>query len=342
MRESGLKRTLSTDTTCGSSKAGAMAGKSSGSTIRPLRMPIRPLRGHWPAPLERRARRFFWPDPTIVVAPDSTPDEYRQAMKAFTMGGTIKITRPHRHPAADRLLLDHVDVSDAVIVDMGASDGSTSIDLVEVLPDFRSFVISDLYLYVGVVRAGRHTFFYAPGSGCFLVCGPRALAWPEQARTVRKLYAPLLRRAGSMEAQQVLLVNPRAKARALEDPRIGFAVHDVFTPWPGPRPDVIKVANLLRRDYFTDERLRVAMSALLLSLDDGGHLLLVNNPRIAGVPCEGALYRRADGHFEPVATTEHVPDVDDLVRSATVAPVRLPPQPRSRPRVTPPTRPTRA
>jgi hypothetical protein len=186
------------------------------------------------------------------------------------------------------------------------------------LPGFRSFFISDLYLYVGVVEAGRHTFFYSPGSGCFLVSGPRAIAWPGQAVTVRTLYAPLLVRARRVEPAQVLLLNPRARARAAEDPRVRVAVHDVFTPWPGPRPDVIKVANLLRRDYFPDERLEVAVAALLESLDEGGHLLLVNNPRVAGIACEGGLYRRSSERFDLVATTEHPPDVDGLVRSVTL------------------------
>ena len=287
-------------------------------TIRPMRLPLRPLKGRWPRALERRAGRFFWADPTVVTGAATTPEEFRRSMSAFAVGGTIKITRRNRHPQADRLLLDHVDVTSATILDVGASDGSTSMDLLEILPDFGSYIIADLYLYAGVVRTGRHTYFYAPDGQCFMVVGRRVVAWPSQSPTVRALYTPLLARARRTEPGQILLVNPRARARAAEDPRVQFAVHDVFSLWSGPRPDVIKVANLLRRDYFSNDRLETAMAALLASLDNGGHLLLVNNPRIEGVQCEGGLYRRSAGRFETVATTDHVPDVDDLVRAATL------------------------
>ena len=42
-------------------------------------------------------------------------------MSAFAVGDTIKITGVRRHPDADRLLLDNIDVSNASILDVGAS-----------------------------------------------------------------------------------------------------------------------------------------------------------------------------------------------------------------------------
>lgn len=45
-------------------------------------------------------------------------------MNAFQVGGTVKITAENRHPGADALLIQNVDLAHAVIVDIGASDGS--------------------------------------------------------------------------------------------------------------------------------------------------------------------------------------------------------------------------
>jgi len=290
--------------------------------IKPMRFPVRPLRDKWPAKLQQRAPQYFWADPSVVADPDATAEQFRLAMPAFAVGDTIKITGTRRHPAADRLLLDHVDLSTACILDVGASDGSTSVDLIEQMPAFASYTIADLYLFVSLATVGRRRFFYSPDGECFLVVGPRFLAWPSQSALIRLWYRPLLHRATRTPPENVPLVNPRARDLAAADTRVSFAVHDVFTPWSGDRPDVIKVANLLRRDYFLDDRLRVAMTALLSSLDEGGHLLLVNNPRIKGVPCAGGLYRRQDGRFERVAATDHLPDVDDLVLAATAPTVQ--------------------
>ena len=70
----------------------------------------------------------------------------------------------------------------------------------------------------------------------------------------------------------------------------------------------------------------MGVTALLTSLAEGGHLLLVNNPRIKGVPCAAALYRRQAARFVRVAATDHLPDVDNLVQAATL-PIMLCPHP---------------
>jgi hypothetical protein len=287
-----------------------------GKLIRPMRFPVRPLSGRWPAWIEKRAQRFFWSDPSIVLHGEVSDEEYRTAMAAFSMGETIKITRRNRHPEADAFLIEHLDLEHATLLDVGASDGSTSADLIEQLPTFKAYVIADLHLYAEVATSRRHTAFFADDGDCFMVVGRRMIAWPGTSRVLGALYALLIRRAERGGRSKVLLVNPRARAIAERDDRVSFAVHDVFSPWRGPTPDVIKVANLLRRDYFNAERLVMAFQALLQSLREGGHLLVANNPRVAGVRWEGALYRKTGDRFTTVDQTESPLDVDDLVLSA--------------------------
>ena len=69
------------------------------------------------------------------------------------VGGTIKITGGNRHPVADQMLIDNVDLSDATIVDIGAADGSTSLDLIGKLAAFQRYVIADLHFSS---HGGRH------------------------------------------------------------------------------------------------------------------------------------------------------------------------------------------
>ncbi len=236
-------------------------------------------------------------------------------MSAFHVGATIKITGNDRHPISDMLLLDNLDFSDAAIIDLGASDGSTSVDLIRKLPSFRSYTIADLFLYVTAVRTSRHVVFWGPDGKPSLVVGRRLIAWPSLSRPVRAIYAPVLRRVrmGAGVREEVLLLNPAARALVESDTRVKYRVHDVFQPWAGERPDVIKVANLLRRLYFSDAEIIAALGSLYASLDDGGHLLIVDNPRIEGIDERGGLYRRWKGRFMPVAHTEHRPEIDDLV-----------------------------
>lgn len=281
---------------------------------RPMHIPIRPLRGSWPAWLERMAARFVWDDPRVILDEHATPDAFRTAMDAFQVGGTVKITAKNRHPTADMLLIDSLDLTNATIVDIGASDGSTSIDLIRKLPSFKSYVIADLYLTVSVLGIFGHQLFYDQYDQCILVCGPHCVAWPTRSNLVRLLYLPLTKLAGrkSSDRRTVLLLNPEVRALMASDDRVTYAVHDLFKPWPKPAPDVIKVANVLG-PYFGDEMISRALHSLLDGLEEGGHLLVVDNGRITGVEPKAGLYRRTDGRFSVVARTENAPVIDHLI-----------------------------
>ncbi|MFQ4147851.1 hypothetical protein AAGW05_04000 [Arthrobacter sp. LAPM80] len=280
-----------------------------------MRLPIRPLRNRWPRVLENHLGRFFWSDPRTILNDDAGPEEFRTAMSAIEVGGTYKITGAKRHPNADALILEHVDLTDAVIVDIGASDGSTSLELISKLNGFKSYVIADLYLQIQARVQGKLTHLYDQDGNWILVVGTRFLAWPAPSKLVRSLWGKSARAAAQQPspAQSVLLLNPSVRQLMAKDPRVTAQVHDIFAPWAGPAPDVIKVANLLRRLYFTDEDILTALEVLLGNLPEGGHLAIVDNSRIAGMPPRCGLYRRDGGRFVTVAETDNEPEIKDLV-----------------------------
>jgi hypothetical protein len=283
---------------------------------RRVRAPVRPLRGTLPKGLESRFARFVWTDPRIVSDPDCTPERFRAAMAAFHVGKTIKITGVGRHGDADDLLVTHVSTSGRTVVDIGASDGSTSVELIAKLPDVGRFVIADLYFHLESYTWGGSTYYYGPDGDLILVAGRRTLAWPTLSRLLATWHRRGATRARAIGARtDVLLLNPQARRLLADDDRVEMAVHDVFTPWPDPKPDVIKVANVLRRLYFSDDEISAALDALLASLPRGGHLLVVDNPRIEGIRERAGLYRRDGDGFVAIARTESIPEIDDLVRA---------------------------
>jgi hypothetical protein len=249
----------------------------------------------------------------VILDEGASPESFREAMTSIYVGGTIKITGSGRHPESGQLLLDTVDLTEATIVDIGASDGSTSVDLVAQLGAFRRYVIADLYIALSAVEVGSHTLLFDDADECVLVVGNRLMAWPELSRAVGVAYAPLIaaarRRKGT--AREVLLLNPSARQLIRSDDRVEYRKHDVFGPWEGPKPDVIKVANLLRRLYFSDEDLLRALRALRDNLPEGGHLMLVDNPRIANTPPRAGIYRREGERLTEVARLGE-PEIADL------------------------------
>lgn len=281
-----------------------------------MRAPVRPLRGTLPKGLESRVDRFVWTDPRIVFDPDCAPEQFRAAMSAFHVGKTIKITGVGRHSDGDDLLVTHVPTSGRTVVDIGASDGSTSVELRAKLPDVARFVIADLYFHLESYSRRGNTYFYGPDGDLILVAGRRTVSWPGQSRLLASVHRRGAARARANGTRtDVLLLNPQARRLLADDDRVELAVHDVFTPWPDPRPDVIKVANVLRRLYFGDDEIGAALDALLASLPQGGHLLIVDNPRIEGIRERAGLYRRDGDRFVTVALTASIPEIDDLIRA---------------------------
>jgi hypothetical protein len=142
------------------------------------------------------------------------------------------------------------------------------------------------------------------------------VAWPGLSKLIRGLYAPLTAVAARRPElrRDVGLLNPDTRALLAADARVTVRVHDVFRPWEGEPPDVIKVANLLRRLYFSDEDICAALDVLLASLPEGGHLLIVDNPYIDDIaPGRAGLYRRQHDRFVSVAYTAEIPEINDLV-----------------------------
>lgn len=280
-----------------------------------MRLPVRPMSGRWPRSLERRFARFFWPDPRILTQDDADPEVYRRLMSQIYVGGTIKITSANRHPEVDQLLVDNLDTRQTTVADVGASDGTTSLELIDRLNGFAAFIIADRHLRLSAVDTGRHLVLFDQSGDCILIGGHRILGWPSLSRWVRLLYSPLIRRGQrAVPKADVLLVNPLVRQRMRQDDRISVREHDVFTIWPEPRPDVIKVGNLLRRLYFSDADLIRGLTAVGRSLPIGGHLLLAENPRAGDDHSpRGALYRRESDRYALVAAHGGPPELAELI-----------------------------
>ncbi|MCU1409251.1 MAG: hypothetical protein JWM23_1331 [Microbacteriaceae bacterium] len=283
-------------------------------------LPIRPLKGRWPRYVERRFSRFVWADPRVILDDRVSAEDFRVAMSAIHVGDTIKITGSNRHPVADDLLVENIDLSGATIVDIGASDGSTSVDLIRKLDGFAQYIIADLFFEIDVIEVGRHSVFLDNDGNWILVVGPRTLAWPAHSPLVRFVFGRFERRARrpGMPVKRALLLNPAARELVRTDERVSYRVHDIFTPWDGPPPTVVKVANLLRRLYFSDAVITSALHTLLGSLAEGAYLLLVDNSRIPGMGPRAGLYRRHGGRFTSVAETPDRPEIVDLVEKVSL------------------------
>ncbi len=248
-----------------------------------MRLPIKLNRAGWPQPFAHL--RFAFDDPRPVASGEAlklSPSAFSSAISSLQFGVTFKTTRPGRQAHSNRLISELYAGSKPVILDVGASDASTSLDLIHSLgTNFDQYFVTDLNLSArcGFGRRGtvyfldRHGTCVLRASRQFLVYSDVQGAWFPFGYIARALLS------GSEKLRnwhEVMLVQPELISVARQDSRITIMPYDLFEPWTGRRPDLIKIANLLNTKYFTGAQMRKGLQVQCSNLGINGRLLLVS------------------------------------------------------------------
>jgi len=173
------------------------------------------------------------------------------------------------------------------VLDVGISSGATTLDLQVALQrdGYQPRITgTDLELQARLVHLGGSCSALVSGDGhpLQLSVGPlsvrpwrRRLDWVTGMWAIRPLLFEFVKRriAEAEGGDQVLLVSPRV----VNEPSITVVEDDVLALRPEfvGRFDFIRAANILNRDYFSDEQLRCAVRNLHRYLVTPGSLLLV-------------------------------------------------------------------
>lgn len=248
-----------------------------------MRLPIKLNQAGWPSRFARLS--FAFHDPRPLATEDYShlaPFEFSRAISTLQFGVTFKTTRPGRQVHSNQFISQIYRESKPVILDVGASDGSTSLDLIRSLGcDFGHYFVTDLNLSARYGYDHRGVlYFQNHGGTCVLRASKRFLVYSELggARFPLNLVAKALLSGVRkiVDWRDILLIQPEFIDLASHDSRITIMRYDLFAPWTGERPDLIKVANLLNAKYFTDAQMREALRVQCSNLAANGRLLLVS------------------------------------------------------------------
>jgi hypothetical protein len=248
-----------------------------------MRLPIKLNEAGWPVGFARLSFAFHDPRPLAAAEyAQLPPSAFSRAISTLQFGVTFKTTRPGRHRHSNTLISRLYRGLQPTILDVGASDGSTSLDLIRELGDnLGRFFVTDLNLSARCGHDRRGVMYFLDRDGtCILRASKRFLVFSEMRGArfpLTSIARVLLSGVRAVEDwRDALLVQPALVELASRDPRITIERYDLFSPWRGDRPDLIKVANLLNRKYFSDEQMKQALRVQCANLGLGGRLLLVS------------------------------------------------------------------
>ncbi|HJU25505.1 MAG TPA: hypothetical protein VJ722_02400 [Rhodanobacteraceae bacterium] len=244
-----------------------------------------------------RRMRAGCPDPRELLDADISPQKFTEVIAAVKIDGVFKTTSARRYPETTRLLADMRFASPPVIVDVGASDGSTSLDVIETMK-FSRYYVTDRYIEAHACSTENGVFFsdadfipFMYANRFFVVYNDaRQAAWPF-SWLVTRLFSRF-DASKCRKTQRLRLVNPRLVSR-LGDGVIRLERYSIFEEWPFEKADLVIAANILNRGYFSDAELAGALRNLRSSMRESARLAIIENR-----PAEqSSIFRLEGGRF---------------------------------------------
>jgi SAM-dependent methyltransferase len=263
--------------------------------------------------------------------PEDVAIQFSRSMEDVFIGRFPKITHGSRLPKTETVLVKHLAPrrdAGLTAMDLGASDGSTTLSLLAALRRVSAEIIvflTDKTLYLTEYRRGPIREYRAPdGAAVQLRIGRCAWRlprpdhrWDLLSRGLVRLYFGRRRlRDGLRLTKRIPLVAPAAA----RDPAIHLLELDCvqFRPDLVDRFDVIRASNVLNGAYFSEPDLEAIASHLHRYLRDGGLLVVSRNPREEPGVENGTLWRREATGFAPVEDFGSGSEVRGLVERTSV------------------------
>jgi hypothetical protein len=243
-----------------------------------VRFPVKLNRSGWPATIGELLHGKF--DPRCILESDVTPQEFSASMSSLKFGATYKSTKDARFPLTLSKIADLEFSHPPKVLDVGASDGSASLEIIQSI-DFSHYFVTDSNVFVHTAEDGKWTYFFTPDGSPILAASDRWVvyndatnAFPPQGFISRKTFksASLL---FDNSTRKIELINPGIREIIGRD--VSFKPYNAMEQWEGGKVDLIIVANLLNRTYFGDDQMREILNNLSAALEDEGWIVLIDN-----------------------------------------------------------------
>ena len=225
-------------------------------------------------------------DPRKLLIPDLRQDDFEHSISAIKIGDTWKSTRKQRHVLSDKMILEFVNSRKRPsFLEVGASSGSTSLDLLDQLGgNYERYYVTDLSFEIVSVKQKGVTYLYHPVSGqCIMRVTDRFLMYEDVEKALFHFGWIVSKKiadappSDSLNHTTINLLHPVLRDLIVSDPRIVVKRHDILEPWPYDTVDVVKVANVLNREYFSTDEIRAILENVKKALKKNGRLIVIDN-----------------------------------------------------------------
>jgi hypothetical protein len=244
-----------------------------------MRMPIKLNKSYWPKMMTNLLPSCE--DPNLMFDGEICGEQFSKAISMFKFGTTNKTTKSRRFPATIAALRSINYHSPPTVLDVGASDGITSLHVIQNI-DYNKFYVTDLNPEAFCDTRDGRCYFYDMHYKCILIVTKLFVIYSEFNDSIfpfnvaaRYFFSKSQNTNNAL--RKIELINPELKKVA---GNIVIAKYDIFKKWMNEKVDLIIAANILNRDYFSETQILKAVNNLVCALNDGGRFVIVDSRKI--------------------------------------------------------------
>jgi len=241
-----------------------------------MRFPIKLNRTNWPEYITKYLPSAD--DPRVLLQNPVDEVSFTKAISTFKFGTTFKSTQKARFPLTIMELASLTYQERPVILDVGASDGITSLDIMQSIP-YEKYYVTDLNIKVFYLVSGNKTWFYDENNNCILLVSNKWVIYPDIGGAIfpfNRITHSIFAQAPKPEQQcpSIDLINPILQLRGNN---IIVKKHNILEKWPHEKPELIIAANILNRSYFTPSEIETALKKLVAALELPAMMVIIDN-----------------------------------------------------------------
>lgn len=254
------------------------------------------------------------PDPRALLSPEIDVRKATDIIARIKIGGVFKTTSDDRYPRTTQQLAKAEFASRPVVVDVGASDGSASLSVIDAMR-FSRYYVTDRHTYAYACHTRKGVFFCDADLVPFMFANRFFVVYNDTGEASSLQSGMVARLFGGFDASRCKHVRKFALMNRALLPRLGNDIrlerYSIFDAWPFEKADLVIAANILNRGYFSDTRLCEAMRNLRGALKESGRLAIIENRRIE----QSNIFRLVDGRFVVENEVGGGSDIKSLVTS---------------------------
>lgn len=274
-----------------------------------MRMPLKLNRAYWPTVLGKLLPSAD--DPRILHSNQLDEISFSKAVSTFKFGATFKSTKKARFPLTIQELVSLHYPSDAIILDVGASDGITSLDVMRSIT-FQKYYITDLNIDVFYDTYDKWTYFYDENKECILITSNGWIVYPDIKNAIfpfGKLAQSLFLHApqAKKDLPRISLINP--SLQSMTQKNIFVEKYNILERWPHEKVDLLIAANILNRSYFSEKQILQALENIVAALNNNSRVAIIDNRDAE----KSTIFLFADGNITVEKTINGGTEIEELI-----------------------------